>query len=524
LSTPNEVSIPVSDTPEPVPGAVPAAGDRLASPPGQQSRMVREFVFMTGSRYAGAVLGVLRGLVIPKLLDPALYGVFKSYQTVSELSRMATMGIPTALFRELPIARGNEKHERGRQLLDNGFWSTVLSAIPFALAFLIGGLAGWINLKDVPRSPWLLLFIPMLFVDRTKVLFDVIFTGQTQFVMQSKIRMIDEVSTTLICIGGVWLAGFPGLIVANLLVNILITALAWKGTGFQLRARIHPSLMREMVAIGFPQMVIGLCSTVYNQLDRMVILGGGLGLAAVGFYSVGMTITDQLVIGAQIVSRVIMPRMMEQYGKRENVRDIEHFVIPPARISGLAYAPVVVIAALAGEIVFSLFLTKYQPGFLPFQIMLVGTFFISIWAAVSPFFLAIRQQRKILVVFIFTIPVALGLNIGAIRLGLGLPGVAFATMLTDFGFASCVLLQALAQFIPTSGGRLLELGKIYLPISLAGVVYFIAQTVREFAGWADAPIKGPIFSFAIFAILFIVPAVAFAMSPRGRRYLGVHEL
>jgi O-antigen/teichoic acid export membrane protein len=500
-------------------GATSAAGPRVQSA-SQKARMVREFVLMTGSRYLGAVLGVVRGLVIPRLLDPAVYGVFKTYGTFSELSRVATLGVPSALFRELPIAKMRGETNRVARLLDNGFWSTVLSAVPFAIAMTIGGAAGWIRLKDVHVTVWYLIFVPLLFVDRTKVFFDIVLTGQKQFMTQAKIRMFDEVLTTILCVGGVWAGGFPGLLAANLAANVAVTALAWVGTGFRIRGAMDTTLATEMMGVGFPQLVNGLCSTVYNQLDRMVILGGGLGLRAVGFYSVGMTINDQLVGVAQIISRVLMPRMMEQYGHREDVRDIAQFVIPPARLSGLGYAGLMGLAAIFGEIVFRVLLPKYESGLLPFQIMLAGTFFLSIWASVSPFFLAVKQQSKILWVFLATIPIALALNLGAVALHLELPGVAFATSLTDFGFATCVLLQALAAFHPRPADRMKELGRIYSPFPIAGVVLVAAWWLRDRVGWADDPLRGPLLAAAVFVLLFVLPAIAFARSAAGRRYLS----
>jgi O-antigen/teichoic acid export membrane protein len=77
---------------------VPVARKAGAAAASRGGRILRDFLFQSGSRYLGAVLGILRGLVIPRFLDPALYGVFKTYATFSELSRIGTLGIPSALF------------------------------------------------------------------------------------------------------------------------------------------------------------------------------------------------------------------------------------------------------------------------------------------------------------------------------------------------------------------------------------------------------------------------------------------
>ena len=40
---------------------------------------------------------------------------------------------------------------------------------------------------------------------------------------------------------------------------------------------------------------------------------------------------------------------------------------------------------------------EVRPGLVPTKIMLVGTYFLSVWVTVHPFFLAIKQQRYLLV-------------------------------------------------------------------------------------------------------------------------------
>lgn len=490
----------------------------------QTRSIARDVMFQSGSRYLGAVLGVARGLLIPKFLAPGVYGVYKTYQTVSELSRVLTLGIPSALFRELPISQSRGEEVRRRALLDNAFWSQVASALPIAVAFLVGGFAGWFRFEDVTLNPWYLLFIPLLFVDRTKIIFDVVFNGQKQFVLQAQFRLLDEVLTTLLCIVAAWRFGFEGLLVASLVVNVIMTALAWRGSRYRLGANLDAGLAREMVGIGFPHMLNGLCNSVYNQLDRLVILGAGLGMSAVGFYSVGMTIADQIVAGAMILARVVMPRMMEQYGLRESVEDIRHLVLGPARFSGLVYAGLVGVVALVGEVVFGTLLTKYGEGLVPMQIMMIGTFFLAIWASVQPFFLAVKRQWNLVAYFAATIPLALVLLTGAVMLGWGLPGVAAASAVTDCVFASVVLGLALKSFTTTWRERVTEILRIFAPIVVAAAIYLVAREIRSLASLAEDPVRGALLASGVFTVLYGAFAGALLATARGRRFYGVDAL
>lgn len=486
-------------------------------------RVVRDVLFQGGGRYFGVILGIVRGLFIPKLLDPSMYGVFKSYQTLAELSRIATIGIPSALFRELPIAIDRKQSDRAVRLIDNAFWSTVLSATPFAIALLVGGLMGWIRFEDVHFTPWYLLFVPLLFVDRTKIFFDVVFTGQKQFVFQAKLRMFDEVATTILCLVGAWAYAFDGFLIALLLANGLVTGIAWWGSGFQLRHTMDLPLAKEMVMIGFPQLIVGLSNTVYSQLERMAIVTAGFGMAAVGWYSVGMTICDQIGFGAQIVGRVLMPRMMEVYGRRERVEDLRTFILYPTRLAGLGYAGLVVGGIFASEIVFGAWLTKYAPGLAPTRIMLIGTYFLSVWVTVHPFFLAIRQQRYLLYCFLGSILLAISLFAIVVAMGWGLNGIAVAAMMTDAGFATTALWLAYSFFMPVKA-RVVEVLHVFAPLPVAVALGAMCQGVRHLAGLSDDKVAGGLLSLALFCVIFGFSAFLLLRSPFGRKAFGLDKL
>jgi len=482
--------------------------------------MIREFFALSAARYLSAILGILRALLIPRFLSPGIYGVYKTYQMVSELSRIGTLGILSALFRELPIAISRGDLSRKRLLLGNGFWATIGSVIPLAAALLIGGTAGWIHFEDVPLSRWFLLFIPLLFVDRLRVFFDVVFNGQKQFVLLAKLRGLDEMLATVVYVGATWKFGFPGLLVGAVLVNSLLAYLYWRGSGFRMGSRFDVGLAKQMAAVGFPHLLNGLGNTIYSQLDRMVILGG-LGLSAMGFYSVGATLVTQMIAASQIIGRILTPRMMERFSEREEIQDLRAVFIPPMRLASQAYAPAVILGAIAGEPIFKVVLPTYEPGLLPFQIVILGAFFPAIWSAVHPFFLAINKQWNLLLIYLTTIPLALGLNLLALRLGLGLPGIALATAVTHFGFVTVVILVALRNFLPVVWDRLVEVAKIYAPLVPAVTIWGVAHAVRDGLGLMDQPLAGALAEGAVFAGIYGAYAGMLAWTVGYRRVLGM---
>lgn len=490
---------------------------------GQLRRIVRDFLFMSASRYVGVLTGIVRSLLIPRFLHPGFYGILKSYQTFSELSRVASLGIPSALFRELPISIARNDRKRTLALENNAFWATVFSAFPTAAAFLLGGAAGWIRFEDVEISWWFLLFIPLLFVDRSKIFFDLVLTGQKNFVLWSKIRFADELLTTAICVTGTYFFGFIGLLTTTLVVNSVILAAFWAGSGYRMRRSINMPVVKEMVSVGFPTLINGLGNTIYNQLNRMVVLAF-FGVTYVGFFSVGMTIANQLIGAARMLGRVLMPRMMESFGTSGDMEDLRRYAILPARLSAIFIGPVVAVGIILTEMVFLVILPKYEIGMLPAKILLCGVFFHVIWLPVSQFFLALKKQWRLTIIFFTTIPVALGFNLGAVALDLDLPGVAMATMLSDFGFVSVVLLVALQEFHASAWQRLTKVVNIYSPLLVVALVMLLAHLARGWVGLAGRPLWGPIFEAAVFCVIYGTPLAILLLKPAGRRYLGINEL
>jgi O-antigen/teichoic acid export membrane protein len=249
-----------------------------------------------------------------------------------------------------------------------------------------------------------------------------------------------------------------------------------------------------------------------------------LGVTYVGFFSVGQTIATQMVSAALMLGRVLMPRMMESYGVSGDTKDLRRFFIVPARLSAVFLGPVVAVGIILTEFVFMVILPNYEPGLLPAKILLCGVAFRAVWSPVNQVFLAIKKQWRLTLIFFITIPVAAVLNVAAVKLGMELPGVAVAAMLSDFGFVSVVLLVALQEFHASAWRRLAELARIYSPLAVAGLAMAAAHWARHSLGLGESHTWGPIAESAVFCLVYGVPLALLVLQARGRRFLGFTEL
>ena len=74
--------------------------------------IARDFLYMSFARTMSLVISFARSLVIPGLLGPLAYGIWKSLAMIQTYAQFGDLGVRAALKREIPFYAG--KGDTGR--------------------------------------------------------------------------------------------------------------------------------------------------------------------------------------------------------------------------------------------------------------------------------------------------------------------------------------------------------------------------------------------------------------------------
>jgi O-antigen/teichoic acid export membrane protein len=100
------------------------------------------------------------------------------------------------------------------------------------------------------------------------------------------------------------------------------------------------------------------------------------------------------------------------------------------------------------------------------QILVFGSFFIGVVRGSSSFVIAIRRQTRAVVIYAICVVVAIVLNVGAVKAGYGLSGIAMATSLTYFVLFLIYATYVFSFFFERGAWSYLKLyGKVFFPFA-----------------------------------------------------------
>ena len=202
------------------------------------------------------------------------------------------------------------------------------------------------------------------------------------------------------------------------------------------------------------------------------------------------------------LGNIISPRLVERYSERENIEDLRRMVeVPMIVISRVAPAALGGVFFASEAIVLTM-LPRFEPGLLPLQILLIGTFFSSVPRGLSSFFITVRRQSQTVGLYLAAIALNATLVWRLISMGHGLPGAAAGTTtsLAFFGFGLIIL--ALRYFMTPGQIVRFLLGLIW-PLLLGLSLVWLGHALSDALAGAEPSMMRRVGSLAAGAVLFL---------------------
>lgn len=243
----------------------------------------------------------------------------------------------------------------------------------------------------------------------------------------------------------------------------------------------------DLVQIGFPMFVFTASTQIMRQLDRLIILRF-LGTEQLGLYSLAVMALTLLLYLPDAVTYVLYPQLLRVFG--ENAQDPES--IRP-RVERVLQASSVLVPALAGvAFLFArptalLLLPKFLPGVAPLRALCFGAMGLAFGNFASIVLMTVGRQTMLIPAALVATAIGAALDWVAVRLGFGITGVAWATLITYALNGALLLSMAFAGLgiaVPRAMGLL---ARLYAPMVIA---LGIGLSLERFLPWAASPSPG----------------------------------
>jgi O-antigen/teichoic acid export membrane protein len=381
-----------------------------------------------GSLYLARLMFLIRGLVTARFLGPSDYGVWGALSILLNYSNLTPLGSAEAVGREVPFYAQRGEAERVRETKEQAFSFNIYASLLAVLAIVIFALARRTSLAPAYFYGLLVVAAGITF-QQLYFFYGIVLRAEKRFFFKSKVEIVYAAVNVPITIALVVIYGLPGLF-ASFLINIgFIVFYLRSRIPIHFRFRLKRSYVVELIRIGFPVYLIGLVYTVFLSVDRIVIVKY-LTSSDMGYYSIAVALVTVLGEAPIIIAQVMGPSLIERYSSSKSLSEVYPYVQIPTMAITFCF-PVLLVTAIFGiEYLIRYLLPKFLPGFTAIEILVVGSFFMGMTRGASSFLLAIRRQTVAVIIYVICVGVAVVLNVGMVKAGYGLNGIALATSLT----------------------------------------------------------------------------------------------
>lgn len=327
------------------------------------------------------LVSTLTHFISRRLLGPDAMGVW-SLVTIAlgYLSAFKT-GYVAGSEREIPYWRGRGDEGMAGRIRRQMFSTTIIESAVVSVLFLL-----FLYIRGKQYRPDLnagfLLGALFLVAIRLEVCFQICARTLQNFVLLGKLQTVFVVVDFLLVVPLIAFFGLYGqyaAFVLGLLARLLIWFLWVKlARPFDLKWYFRWDEMMPVVKVGLPLVALGLTWQFFTSVDSIAV-AKGLGVAAVGYYSLGTTVYRFLTEIYNNLSVVVFPRLMQRYGQTEDVSALRADILRYLKSLCLFAIPALLPCAYFGlPFLVLAFLQNFIPAIPAAKALILGAAFLSL--------------------------------------------------------------------------------------------------------------------------------------------------
>jgi O-antigen/teichoic acid export membrane protein len=269
--------------------------------------------------------------------------------------------------------------------------------------------------------------------------------AHSEFKILSKVIIFDAVINLILVFSLVKGLRLYGLYIEVIITPLLVIFLILKLTDYRISfIRIKLKAIAKLLTVGFPIYIISSLEGLLKTIDVLMI-GKMIGVTSVGYYSLA-TMSRSYVAQVSNLGTVLKPAIMQAYGSREKIEDIQKFVTVIPKIMAFMLSLLMGMMFIAITPFVKLILPRFIPGILAMQVLLLEIYFRSCSVQAEHFLIALNKQVRLVPLFVGALALNGGLNYLFIKMGYDIAGVALGTSISSFVVFLFIQYYAMAHF------------------------------------------------------------------------------
>ncbi len=348
---------------------------------------------MLASSYSDMVLGMVRGVLVARAIGPTGRGLMRIVHLFNKYLSNAHLGILHGVSKELPMAVGREDEADVQQIEDVGTTAVVLLESLAGLGMVMWAL--WA--PDIQRLTRITIAIGggIILSGQVIALYRCVLRAWGTYSVLAITAVILSVSQFLLIVFGATTYGVTGAMwgwLAAMLVPLLYLHYA---SGLHIRPRLRIGMLGRLIRVGLPIAGIIFANVLLRTVDGIIILRH-FDAYRFGLYSIAMQIAAYLYRIPEAAGFVLMPRIWERYGARNEVAALQRHVINPT-VAAAAVMPVVsgMIFILVPNAI-RVILPRFTPCIFAAQVLAMAGVFLALPVAADGLLVAVNREKTVI--------------------------------------------------------------------------------------------------------------------------------
>ena len=286
-----------------------------------------------GGHLFSCVVGMVCSIVQARYVTPSLLGQLQSYAIFTSYLTFLHLGTSTALQRELPyyIARGQRNEAEDLASVGQG-WA-LLAGGSCACVFLLFSIAASLRGDYACAAGWLVQAISIFATLYTGYL-AITFRTSTEFITLAKSDTLNGLAA-IASLPLLAMHPYYGLCARSVIPSIAAGTFLHAKRPLRVRISWNWPIFHSLIAFGLPLTVFGYVETSFWSATQNYLVLQKLGMAALGLLGFTMAAQYAMLVPAQSINQIYMPRIAAQFGRTGKLRDVIKLSLRPTLASCL---------------------------------------------------------------------------------------------------------------------------------------------------------------------------------------------
>lgn len=423
-----------------------------ARAPVEKGKTVRDSIVVTIGGQLERAIGTLTSLILHWGLDPARLGVYSGLRLYLDNTNRSSLGVSLGAVQEIPVLLAAGREDEARRVADLAYTTNTLTCLVYALLLLLWA---WLRSPLLAGDPlaaewtWGLVAVAGLtLVKRYESYLIAVLRAHREFVLTTKLDILESTVSIVAVGGGLWLAGFWGLLGSvGAILGIKIAYLhashplrfrwAWDGT----------SAARLMV-VGLPILAnTALFGAVLN-LDRALILWRiPDGARAAGLYSIAIMGTSWSLDLAGRIVLVMYTAFQTTLGRTRDLVEVARQAAKATEAQAPLLAAGSAVAYVVGPTFLGTLMPQYVDGLPALRPLLPGMIMLGLAWPARQMLIAVNRPYRLGLATL----AGLAVTAAAATFGADTSGIVGVAWGMSFGYSALSLLTSATALVPVLG-------------------------------------------------------------------------